>query len=168
MTDRLVDEINIQINKELYSAYLYLSMAAYFDAQGLGGFASWMKMQAHEEFLHAMKFYDYVNDRGMRVVMQAVDQPDVDFESVRDVFDKTLAHEKSVTDRVNYLYKLAEEDNDNASKFMLEWFITEQVEEEKNVNEIIDKLDFLKNDPMGILMLDKELAARPAPQIISG
>lgn len=164
MDSKLHEEINVQINKELYSGYLYLSMAAYFDSQSLSGYAHWMKMQAQEEFLHANKFMDHLNDRGCRIILQAIDQPDVDFESVKDVFEKTLAHEKFVTSRINMLYKLASDLNDNAAKIMLEWFVTEQVEEEKNPSEILDKIVFLKEDPMSMLMLDKELMARPAPQ----
>lgn len=163
MDRKLADAINNQINKEIYSSYLYLSMASYFDATSLSGFSHWMKMQAQEEMIHAMKFYNYLNDCGERVVLQAIEQPDIDFMSVKDVFEKTLAHEQYVTTLINDLYSLADELNDNAAKFMLHWFVTEQVEEEKNANEILDKLDLIKEDPAGVLYLDKELAARLVP-----
>ena len=166
MEKKLLDELNLQINKEMYSSYLYLSMAAYFDAKSLSGFSHWMKMQVQEEMIHAMKIFNFINDRGQRVVLQAIAQPDVDFLSVKAIFEKSLAHEQYVTERINGLYELSDKLNDNAAKIMLEWFVTEQVEEEKNVNEIIDKISFLKEDPMSMLMLDKELGARLAPQMV--
>ena len=165
MDKKLEKTINEQITKEYYSSYLYLSMAAYFESKNLPGFAQWMKMQSNEEMLHVMKFYGFVNDRGSKVVLGAIDKPPSDFLSIRDVFEKTLGHEKKVTQSINDLYALAQSVNDNASVMFLQWFVTEQVEEEKNVSDILARLDLIKEDPMGILMLDKELATRPQPVI---
>ena len=163
MDKKLEKAINEQINKEYFSSYLYLAMAAYFEAKSLPGCSNWMKMQAKEEEFHASKFFDYLNDRGCRVILEAIDKPKADFKSVRDVFEYTLAHEKKVTASINNLYKIAQKVNDNASIMFLQWFITEQVEEEKSASDILAKLDFIKDDSMGILMLDKELGARPQP-----
>ncbi len=167
MDKKLEKAINEQITKEYFSSYLYLAMAAYFESKNLPGCSNWMKMQAEEEMFHASKFFDYLNDRGSRVILEAIDKPKSVFKSVRDAFEYTLAHEKKVTDSINNLYKIAQEVNDNASTMFLQWFITEQVEEEKNVSDILAKLDFIKEDSMGILMLDKELSVRPQPNINS-
>ena len=168
MNKKLEKEINSQIQKELYSAYLYLSMAAYFEARGLDGFGRWMQFQAQEEILHAMKFFTFVNDRGGRVVLEAIEKPPADFKSIKDVFTRTLDHEKKVTASINNLYKVAQTANDTAAQIMLQWFITEQVEEEKNPSDILTKLDFIhKEDSAGILMLNKELGARVQPTMNS-
>lgn len=163
MDARLSDAINEQINKELFSSYMYMAMAAYCDAQGLEGFSHWMKMQAQEEMFHAMKFYDYMNDCGERVIMRAIAEPDNDYEGPRDIIEKTLAHEKTVTASINNLYSIAEGVNDNAAKIMLQWFISEQVEEEKNVGDVLNKYDMFDGHPAGLYMLDQELQSRPAP-----
>lgn len=165
MNKKLEKEINAQITKEYYSSYLYLSMAAYFESKNLPGMSHWMKMQAQEEMLHTMKFFDFMNDRGCRVVFGAIDKPPSDFSSVKDVFKKTLEHEKKVTASINNLYSIASSANDNAAVVLLQWFITEQVEEEKNPSDILAKIDFIKEDTVGLLMLDKELAARLQPVI---
>ena len=163
MDKKLEKLINEQITKEYYSSYLYLSMAAYFESMGLAGFTAWMKMQAEEEMIHMNMFFNYVNERNGRVILEAIDKPPADFESIKDVFEQTLEHEKLVTASINNLYKVSQELNDNASTIFLQWFISEQVEEEKNANDVLDRLDLIKEDPMGILMLDKELGARPQP-----
>ncbi|MFC2149209.1 ferritin [Candidatus Auribacterota bacterium] len=163
MDKKLEKEMNEQIVKELYSSYLYLSMAAYFDAETLEGFAHWMKMQLQEEIMHATKIYNYLNERGCKVVLGAIDKPDGDFKSIEDIFKRTLAHEKLVTASINDLYSIADKVNDNAAKIFLQWFINEQVEEEKNPSDILGKLKYAGKEPAGILMLDKELAARPQP-----
>lgn len=163
MDKKLEKALNEQITAEYFSSYLYLSMAAYFEAKNLPGFSHWMKMQAQEEMLHTMKFYDYVNDRGSRVIFGALPAPEANFASIRDVVEKTLEHEQKVTAMINNLYSLAQSINDNASVMFLQWFVTEQVEEEKNTSDILARLDLIKEDPMGILMLDKELAARLVP-----
>ncbi|MFH1768294.1 MAG: ferritin [Candidatus Omnitrophota bacterium] len=160
MDKKLEKEINQQIIKELYSGYLYLSMAAYFDAENLAGCSHWMKAQAKEEVSHAMKFFEFLNDRGSRVVLEAIDKPPAAFKSVEDVFKKTLDHEQKVTASINNLYDLAEKVDDKPAKVFLQWFINEQVEEEKNPSDILGKLKYIKEDSAAMLMLDKELGAR--------
>lgn len=163
MDKKLEQAINKQMTNEFFSAYLYLSMAAYFDAKNLPGLSHWMKIQEEEERIHAFKLYDYVNDRGGHVVLGAIDKPETDFASIKDVFEKVLGHERGVTVSFNKLYALAQKINDNASVAFLQWFIIEQVEEEKNASDILARLDLIRDDPMGIVMLDQELGARPKP-----
>ena len=160
MDKKLQDAINEQIKNELYSAYLYLSMAAYFESENLGGFANWMKKQAKEEQEHAMKFFEFLNDRGARVVLKKIDQPPVNFSSPKDVFKETLEHEKKVTSLINKLYALAEKLKDNSAIVLLHWYITEQVEEEKNATTILEKLKMLRPSSAELLMLDAELGKR--------
>ncbi|HNX81777.1 MAG TPA: ferritin [Candidatus Omnitrophota bacterium] len=160
MDKKLNEIINDQIKNELYSAYLYLAMAAYFESKNFPGFAHWMKVQAKEEFGHAMKFYDYVFDTNGRVVLQSIPQPPTDFASTMEVFEKTLAHEKEVTKLINNIYEEAIELNDNAATIFLQWFITEQVEEEKNATVIIETLKMIKPDSAGMIMYDHQLSKR--------
>ena len=148
---------------EFYSAYLYLSMAAYFETEGLGGFAHWMKIQVKEESFHGMKFFNFLNERGSSVVLESIEKPPAKFSSIEDIFKKTLAHEKKVTAAINDLYTLARKLNDNASCIFLQWFINEQVEEEKNATDILAKIKYAGGHPAGVLMLDKELSLRPQP-----
>jgi len=163
MDKKLVEEFNRQITKEFYSSYLYLSMAAYFSTETLDGFTHWMKIQAQEELLHGIKIFDYLNERGEIVTLSQIDKPPTIFSSVEDVFKKTLAHEKTVTESINNLYSLACKVNDNACSIFLQWFINEQVEEEKNANDILGKLKYVNSEPAGILLLDKDLSQRPLP-----
>jgi ferritin len=156
------DTMNDQIKMELESAYIYLSMAAYFDAINLPGFARWMKVQFQEEQGHALKFYDFIYDRGGRVILQAIAQPPVEFKSPRDVFEQTLAHEQKVTAAINNLYKLAAAEGDYASQTFLDWFVTEQVEEEKNAADILGVLDRVGDSGQALIMLDRELGQRQA------
>jgi ferritin len=160
MDKKLQTAFNSQIKNELYSAYLYLAMAAYFESENLEGFSHWMKIQAKEEMGHAMKFFDFLNDRGVRVALQAIEQPPADFVSPLEVFESTLEHEKKVTALINDLYELSIEVNDNSSTVLLQWFITEQVEEEKNATKILGILKMLKPDSAATIMLDRELAKR--------
>jgi len=160
LSEKMVMKLNYQINRELYSAYLYLSMASYADSEGLSGFANWFKIQAKEEEYHAEKMYNYVNQQGRRVVLEAIEQPQTDFTSIVDLFEQTLKHEKVVTSLINGLVKLAREENDYATESFLQWYVTEQVEEEANPAEMIQKLKYIGKDGRGLLMLDKELAAR--------
>jgi len=166
MDKNLEKLMNEQIVKEFYSSYLYLSMAAYLESESLSGFGHWMKIQAQEEILHAMKLFNFLSERGASIALGKIDKPDSDFSSVEDIFKRTLAHEKIVTASINNLYAAAEEAKDNASKIFLQWFINEQVEEEKNPADILGKLKYVEKQPAGILMLDKELAARPAPSLM--
>jgi ferritin len=160
MDKKLAEALNDQLNYELYSAYIYLAMAAYFDSIDLPGFAVWMKTQAKEETAHAMKFYEYLNDRGSTVILAAIPKPAVAYASVLDVFKKSLSHEQSVTVRINKLYEAAKKVKDSATEIMLQWFITEQVEEEKSVNDIIAQLEMVKSNAPALIMLDRALSKR--------
>lgn len=160
LSTALQEAINEQIKNELYSAYLYLSMAAYCEANNLPGSARWMRLQSQEETSHAMKFFDYVNDRGGRVVLQAIDQPPSEFESLLDIFQQTLGHEQKVTSMINQLYELAIKENDYPSQIELQWFITEQVEEEKSAGDILELLKAVGEHAPSLMMLDRQLGAR--------
>jgi ferritin len=154
------DAMNKQIRDELYSSYLYLSMAAYYEALNLPGFAHWMRLQAEEENEHAMKFFDYINDRQGRVTLMAIDAPPIEFDSPLAVFKMAYEHEQKVTGLINALYQLAIEENDFASQSMLKWFIDEQVEEEKSALDIVEQLEMIGDHKMGVFMLDRELGQR--------
>lgn len=154
--------MNLQIKYELESAYIYLSMAAYLDSITLPGMAHWMKLQAQEEVAHAMKFYTFINDRGGRVELQSIDQPPVEFESPLDIFERALAHEQKITGNINDLYALAIEEKDYPSQLLLQWFIDEQVEEERNAGDIVEILKRIGDEGHALLMLDKELGQRQA------
>jgi len=160
MDKKLQQAYNEQIKNELASGYLYLSMAAYFEAQNLPGFAHWMKVQAKEEQGHAMKMFDFLNDRGARVILKEIPQPQVDFSSVREIFEETLKHEKKVTDLINKLYELSQKVNDYPSTVFLQWFINEQVEEELNPTKIITDLEVIGEQGPALIMFDRELAKR--------
>ena len=152
--------INEQINAELYSAYLYLGMAAYFENMNLSGFAHWMKAQSKEEISHAMKFYDFVFARGGKVELDAINKPSSDFAGPLDVAEKTLAHEQKVTGMINKLYELALNERDYAFQSLLKWFIDEQVEEEESATKLIERVKMVGEKGVNLLMLDKELGAR--------
>jgi len=160
ISQRLQDAFNEQIKNELYSGYLYLSMSAYAEAQSLPGFVHWFRKQAEEEVEHAMKLFDHLADRGGRVVLQAIDAPPTEFESPRDLFAKAYAHEQHVTRLINDLYAVALEEADYAAQTELHWFITEQVEEEKNTGQIVDDLEMAGDRGHVLLMLDRALAQR--------
>jgi len=160
LSKNLATEINTQIKLELYSAYLYLSMAAYFESENLPGFASWMKKQAGEEQEHALKFFEYLQDRGDKVVLQAIEQPPSTFKSPQAVFEQALEHEKSVTARINLLYSIAVKDNDYASQTYLNWFVSEQVEEEKNATQIVEWLKKAGDSANALFMINGMLAGR--------
>ena len=151
---------NEQINEELYSAYLYLSMVAYFESTNLPGFANWMRVQTQEEIVHAMKFYDYINQRNGRVVLTALADPQIEWKSPMDAFEAAYKHEVHITAKINELVNLAIEEKDHAANMFLQWFVNEQVEEEKNPSDIIQKLKMIKDSSEGLYMLDKELATR--------
>ncbi len=157
---RLEEELNKQLNSELYSAYLYLSMAAYFDSMNLRGFASWMKVQAKEELEHAMKIYEYINDRGGRVKLDAIKAPPTQWSSVSEAIEHALRHEESVTESIGRLYRLAKELGDEATEVFLHWFINEQVEEEALFSDLLNKVKAAGEDPRALLMLDSVLAGR--------
>ena len=167
LNPKVQDAINEQINAELYSAYLYLSMAQYFEAEGLAGFANWFKIQFQEEQAHATIFMNYVNQRGGRVMLKAIDAVPTTWDSPMEVFRATLEHEQKVTALINSLYTLAMQEEDYATRDRLNWFVGEQVEEEDNCRALIDKLRLIGDNGMGLYMLDQELASRvynaPAP-----
>ncbi len=156
----VLDALNNQINAESYSAYMYLSMAAYFENMGLSGFANWMKVQYQEEAAHSLKFFNYVIDRGGKVVLKAIDQVPVEFSGIVDVYEKTLAHENHVTELINNLMNVAVSASDHASQSFLKWFIDEQVEEEANVEKILATLKLIDGQGNGIFMIDRELSQR--------
>jgi ferritin len=160
LSKRLQDAINEQIRNELYSGYLYLAMSAYFEASNLPGFARWMRLQAAEEQEHALKFFDYVHDRGSRVTLKAMDQPPMDWDSPLAVFEDTLQHERKVTGLINKLYELALEGNDYPAQAMLQWFIEEQVEEEKNAEQIVATLKMVGEKGQALVMMDRALGQR--------
>ena len=160
LSERITEALNKQINNEIYSAYLYLSMSAHSTFIGLKGFANWFMVQYQEEMVHAMKIYDYINAQGGQVKLMAVAQPPIEFGSPLEMFEKTLEHEKFVTKCINDLVDLAIEEKDHASNIFLQWFVTEQIEEEANDNEIISKLKLVGKEVNGLFMIDKELAAR--------
>jgi ferritin len=154
------EALNAQINEELYSSYLYLAMAAHFDAQNLTGFANWMKVQSSEERAHAMKFYSYVYDRGGTVILRAIQMPPSKFKTPLDVFKQVLEHELKITKLITKLYEQVVKEKDYPSQILLQWFINEQVEEEKNDNEIINQLEMLGDSPVSLMMMDRKLAER--------
>jgi ferritin len=158
----LQDAMNEQIKNELYSAYLYLSMSAYCEAANLPGFAHWMRVQAQEEVGHAMKFFEFINDRGGRVVLQAIDQPPVQFQSPQALFEQTLEHEQKVTGMIHNLYALAVQEKDYASQVFLNWFEDEQVEEEKTASQILETLKMIGTQGPALVMLDQQLGKREA------
>lgn len=162
ISKRIQDVMNEQIKHETFSAYLYFSMAAYFHSKSLDGMAQWMKAQAQEEFGHALRFFNHINDRGGRIELQALEKPQVEWDSPIAAFKAALEHEEFITGKINDLAKLADEENDRAAGIMLQWFVTEQVEEESTVDAIIEKLKLVGDKGHGIFMIDHELATRPA------
>lgn len=159
MNKKLADAINTQLNYEIESAHVYLAMQGYVATLGLEGFENWLGIQYQEELAHAKKFINYMNERGARVEIRGFENPRNDFESLLEVFEVSLNHEKGVTDRINNLMKIAHEINDYASISFLQWFIDEQVEEEDNFQKLIDKIKMV-SDGGGLYHLDKDLATR--------
>ncbi len=152
--------LNDQIQKEFHSAYIYLAMSAYFEAENLPGAAHWMRHQAEEEQEHAMKIFDFVNDRGGRVALQAIGEPPANYASPLAVFEAAYAHEQKVTQSIHDLYALAVKEADYPTQVMLQWFIDEQVEEEKNASAIVAQLHMVGDSPAALFMIDRQLAAR--------
>lgn len=160
--EKIATAINEQINKELNSEYIYLDMAAYFDGEGLPGFAHFFKMQVLEERAHAMKFYQYLVDRDGKIMLKELDNPHNEYKSAMEAFQKAYSHEQYITNSINELMALAIEEKDYATISMLNWFVDEQVEEEASMSEIIDKLKLIEGSGKGhgLMMLDKELGSR--------
>ncbi len=162
LSKKMQDAINQQISAEISSAYLYLAMSAYCAAGNRPGSAHWMRVQWQEELSHAMKLFDYINDRGGRAVLKAVAQPPTDFKSLLDVFQQVLEHEREVSTMIHRLYEAAVKENDYPTQIMLQWFISEQVEEEKTATEIVEQLKLIGEHGGAVIMLDRHLAKRGA------
>ena len=158
--EKMLNALNEQINAEQYSALLYLAMSAYFNDNGLPGFANWMYIQYQEELSHSIKFFNYVHERDGKVQLKAIEQMPTEFGGVIDVFEKTLEHEQKVTGLINNLVDIALEEKDHAAQSFLRWFVDEQVEEEANVKEILDTLKLIDGQGNGIFMLDREMRQR--------
>lgn len=156
----MVDAINEQIAKEMYSSNLYLSMAAYFHTINLNGMAHWMRLQAQEELTHALKFFDYLLDRGGQVVIKQVAQAPSKWTSPFETFEESYKHEQMITESINKLADLAIKEGDHATNILLQWFITEQVEEEATVSEIVERLRMVGQDKGGLFLIDNELKQR--------
>jgi len=163
LTDKMQDALNKQINAELYSAYLYLGISAFFEDLNLKGFAHWMRIQYQEETIHAMKLFDYIHERDGEVMLEQIDKPEVEIDSPLAAFELTLEHEKKVTGMINNLVDVAIAESDHATQNFLQWFVSEQVEEEASANDVVQQLKLLGDNTAGLFMLDRDMAARPAP-----
>ena len=152
--------LNEQINAEVFSTYLYLSMAAWFHSKKLAGFGHWMEAQAREEWEHTMKFFHYVDERGGRVLLAKIDAPQAEWESPLEAFKAAYEHEKYITGRIHKLVALAREESDYATENFLQWFVTEQVEEESSTGRVVDQIEMVAGSRQGLFMLDRELGAR--------
>ncbi len=160
---KIQDALNEQINAELYSSYLYLSMSAWFESKTLAGMANWMRIQAQEELLHAMKFFDFINERNGLVVLTQIEAPRTEWNAPLEVFENSLAHEEKVTGLINALVDLSLAESDHATDTFLQWFVTEQVEEEAAAQTVVDKLKLGGDNPVALFMIDSELAGRMPP-----
>lgn len=160
MNEKLTHAFCVQINKELYSAYLYLSMQTYFKEMNLDGFANWMSVQVQEELAHGMGLYNYVLERGESVELMSIEKPEGKWNSPLEVFEAVLEHERYVTSLIDDLVGVAEDVKDRAAISLLQWYIKEQVEEEANVSTVLGNLKIAKDDPRALLLLDRELSVR--------
>lgn len=160
MNAKIFKALNEQIKHELYSSYLYLSMASYFENIPLEGFYKWFRKQAAEEHEHAMKIYDYILDRNMHVDLQAIDKPIVKFKSIEQIFQLALEHEKKVTKWIYEIYELAQSEKDHATHVFLQWFITEQVEEEKNAQDNLDQIQFIGDEKGALMVIDQNFSKK--------
>ncbi len=160
LSDQMAQALNDQVKWELYSSYFYLSMSSYFEHVGLAGCAVWMRAQSQEELFHAIKIYDFINERGGRALMQAIEQPPTQWESPLEVFEDVLAHEQKVTGMINNLVNLALDERDHATNIFLQWFVSEQVEEEASVGAVLDRFRLIGDNKSGLFTLDQELGKR--------
>lgn len=160
---KMQDALNEQVNKEFFSAYMYLAMSGYCNTLGLPGFAHWMRMQYEEEIMHVTKMYDYIQDQGGEVHLKAIEQPEQVYGTPLEIFETTLEHEQYVTTLIHRLMDLAVEERDYATQTFLQWYVTEQVEEESNVNDIVSPLRMVGEDKGGLMMIDQQLGGRLAP-----
>ena len=173
LSETMEKALNEQVNAELYSAYLYLSMASYFKAVSLNGFARWMEVQSLEEVTHAMRIYGYINERGQQVILDSIEGPPITWESPAAAFEDAYRHELKVTDLINNLVNLAIEEKDHATNNFLQWFVSEQVEEESSTHEVVQKLKLIREAEGGLFLLDQELGRRlftipPGTTIVAG
>lgn len=168
INEKMEKAFNDQINKELYSEYLYLSMKAYFERLNLKGFVNWFNVQVQEEHAHAMGMFDYVHERGGEVELEAIEKPETKWESPLACFEQVLSHEEFVTSRINALMDVADEVKDRAALSFLNWYLKEQVEEEASVGDVLATLRLIGDDKKALLMLDKDLAARTFVQPVIG
>lgn len=164
LNERMEEALNEQLNKELYSSYLYLSMSAYSSSIGLPGFAHWFRVQVEEENIHAMKIFDYINDQGGKVKLKEIKEPPVEFGTAMDMFQQTLKHEQFITHSIHELVALANTEKDDITESFLQWYVKEQVEEEENDNEIIAKLEGKDKNEYVVSSVDAELAKRFPPR----
>ncbi|MFH1487577.1 MAG: ferritin [Pseudomonadota bacterium] len=160
LNKKMEKALNEQVNAELYSAYLYLSMEAYFKSLNLVGFAAWMRVQTQEELFHSMKFYDYINERGGRVLLKAIEAPQTQWKSPLGAFEAAYEHEQGVTALINGLVDLAIKEKDHATNNFLQWFVAEQVEEEDNTSGVVEQIKLIGEATGGLFMLDRELGQR--------
>ena len=162
MKKEMEQAFNSHLNAEFFSAYLYLSMANYFAAENLEGMASWMRVQSEEERMHAMKFVDFINDRGGRVSLQQIDQPAIEWDSPLKAFQDAYDHECLISSKINALVDLAGKENDHAAHNFLQWFVSEQVEEEATAQRIVEQLKRVGDNPVGLMIVDQQLGSRTA------
>lgn len=167
LSTKLEEALNTHLNAEIYSSYLYFSMSSWFRSVNLDGCANWMHVQGLEELSHAKKFYDYIDERGGKVTLAQIDAPPVTWDSAYHVFEETLKHEKLVTSLIYDLVDLGREERDHATEIFLQWFVTEQMEEESSVEKIIEQIKLLEGAPGAMYMLDKELGARNAAALFA-
>ncbi len=160
ISKKMQDTLNKQLNAELFSSYLYLSMAAHFESLSLKGFSQWMTMQSSEEYAHAMKFYQYINEVGAKVVLDTIEKPKNKWTAPKQAFEEALTHEKKITQMINDLADLAVTEKDHATNIFLNWFVTEQVEEVSSVEDIVNKFELIGDNKNGLFMLDRELGSR--------
>ena len=164
--EKMQEALNSQLNAEAYSGYLYISMASYFESLGLTGFATWMYMQAREEFYHTSKFYQYIVERGGRALLQPIEGPATQWASPLAAFEDAYRHEQKVTGLINGLVDLAHKESDHATNIFLQWFVTEQVEEESSVDAVIQQLKLAGESGPGLFMIDKDLATRTISPLV--
>ncbi len=168
LKQKIEKSFNEQITEELFSSYLYLSMSAYFQSVNLPGFANWMRVQAQEELMHAMKFYDYINERRGRVLLKEIKTPQHEWKSPLEIFEDALKHEEYITEKINNLVDLSIKEKDHASNIFLQWFVNEQVEEEASADDIINRLKLVGDSKGGLFMLDRELGTRVFTMPVTG
>jgi len=160
LNTKLEIELNKQLNAELFSAYLYLSMSSFLASKNLSGFSNWMKVQFEEEQFHALKLYNYIIDRGGRVILQPIESPKNEWEDIIDIFNDVMNHEEKITSMINELVNKSIEEKDHATVNLLQWYISEQVEEEATVSDILEQLKLIEGKGAGLFILDREMRQR--------